>query len=261
MGRFEGRVALITGAGKGIGSAVAKRLAQEGAAVIAADIDPSLAKQTEHDIRAAGQRAFAFQMDVSSFVDVNRVPRIAEEQFGQIPDLVVCNAGVQTFQTIEELTVEEWDRVFNVNARGTFLTMQMAAKAMRQAGVKGSIVTIASIQGRLGSVYYANYSASKAAVISLTKSFALAYAPYGIRVNCVAPGAIQTELWERADREMAKIRGINPGEPTRERIAKIPLQRLGAPEDIASAVAMLLSDELGYVTGECLHVCGGDLML
>lgn len=261
MGRFDGRIALVTGAGKGIGNAIAKRLAQEGAAVLAADIDFSLAKQTEQEILAGGQRAFAHQMDVSRFEEVHRVPLIAKEQFGQIPDIVVCNAGIQTFQTIEELTVEDWDRVFNVNARGTFLTLQMAAKAMREAGVKGSIVTIGSIQGRLGSVYYANYSASKAAVISLTKSFALAYAPYGIRVNCVAPGAIRTELWEKADREMARIRGVQPGEPMRERIAQVPLQRAGTPEDVAGAVTVLLSDDLSYVTGECLHVCGGDLML
>jgi NAD(P)-dependent dehydrogenase (short-subunit alcohol dehydrogenase family) len=254
-------IAVITGGGGGIGGAVADRLAEEGAAVVVTDVVPDAAERTAERINRSGGRALAIAVDVRDQTSLDGIPAAALKAFGAEPDLVVCNAGYQTFATIDQLNDQQWNDVLDTNAHGTFLTMRMAADSMRRTGVRGTITTIASIQARLGSLYYAHYSASKAAVLSLTKSFALALAPHGIRVNCVAPGVIETELWAKADREMAALRGVAPGVPKKERIAQVPLGRGGTPEDVAGAVAFLASDDAAYITGECLHVCGGDVML
>ncbi|MCL6443787.1 MAG: SDR family oxidoreductase [Alicyclobacillus sp.] len=261
MGRFERRVAVVTGAARGIGAAIARRLAQDGAAVLLADVDLPLATETAKKMTLEGFHTFAVGVDVRYAEDIDRIPLEAQRIFGNIPDIVVCNAGIQTFKHIEDITVQEWDDVFDVNARGTFLTMRMAASTMKAFSRKGVIITVASIQGRLGNNFYAHYAASKAAVISLTKSFALAVASVGIRVNCVAPGVIQTDLWAKADEELSRLRGLRPGEAMSERIRQVPLGRAGTPEDVADVVAFLASDEARYVTGECVHVCGGDIML
>jgi NAD(P)-dependent dehydrogenase (short-subunit alcohol dehydrogenase family) len=177
--------------------------------------------------------------------------------FGDPYEYFVCNAGVQTFQKAVDVTVAEWDRVLDINARGTLLSIQAAATM--PAG--SAIVAMASIQGRLGGPYYPHYSASKAAVLSLVKSFALALAGNGIRVNAVAPGIIDTPLWDEADRRLSALKGEEPGMARAERIAAVPLGRAGTPADVAAAVSFLLSDDASYITGECIHVCGGDVML
>lgn len=261
MRGLEGRVAVVTGGGGGIGSAVARRLVGEGLAVLVADLNQDDAVAVAEAIKAEGGRAAPIALDVRNEDSLRSMPEAAADFLGALPDLYVCNAGFQTFASIEDLDDEQWSQVMDVNAYGTFLTMRVAADSLRRTDGPGSIVTVASIQGRLGSVYYAHYSASKAAVISLTKSFALAMAPHGLRVNCVAPGVIDTDLWAKADREMAALRGVQPGVPRRERIAQVPLGRAGTPDDVAGAVAFLASEDASYVTGECLHVCGGDLML
>lgn len=261
MRGLTGRVAIVTGGAGGIGSAVARRLAAEDVAVVVTDLDGDAAEAVAASITAGGGRATALPVDVRSEEQLAAVPHTAREAFGAAPDIVVCNAGYQTFATIDDIDARQWDDVLGVNAHGTFLTMQMAARSMRGSGLTGSIIAIASIQARLGSVYYAHYSASKAAVLSLSKSFALTLAPQRIRVNCVAPGVVDTDLWAKADREMAALRGVEPGVPKRERIAQVPLGRGGRPDDIAAAVAFLASADADYITGECLHVCGGDVML
>jgi NAD(P)-dependent dehydrogenase (short-subunit alcohol dehydrogenase family) len=257
---LTGRVALITGAGGGIGRAIAGRLALEGALVIAADQVRETAADTAGAIAASGRPAEPLGLDITSEDELRRVIPFAVDRFGRSLDVVVACAGVQTFADILELPLADWDRIFDVNARGTFLTMRMATDAMKD-GRGGAIVTIASIQARLGSRYYAHYSASKAAVLSLTKSFAVALAPMGIRVNAVAPGIVDTDLWRKADTELARMQGLEPGEPRRRRVAQVPLGRPGTPDDVAAAVAFLASRDAAYITGECIHVCGGDLML
>lgn len=257
---LRGQVALITGAGGEIGRAIGERLTLEGVRVLLADRDLGLAQDAAATITADGGEAQALPVDITDQADLERVGPVALARFGALPSIVVCCAGIQTFGDIYDLSVEEWDRVLAVNGRGTFLTMQLAARMMREAG-RGSIVTIASVQGRLGSRYYAHYSASKAAVLSLTKSFAVALAPHRVRVNAVAPGIVDTKMWRTADAELARIRGVPPGEPRRQRVEQVPLGRAGTAEDVAGAVAFLASEEASYVTGECLHVCGGDLML
>lgn len=261
MRGLTGRVAAVTGGGQGIGAAISRRLAGEGVAVLVTDLSREAAETTARSIRDEGGRAAALAVDVRSREDLDRVPGEAAEQLGAPLSVVVCNAGHQTFKKLEDLGIEEWDAVQAVNARGTFSTLQMAADALRRAPDGGAVVTIASLQARLGSVYYAHYSASKASVLSLTKSFALSLAPDRVRVNCVAPGVVDTELWAKADRELALLRGVPPGQPRTERIAQVPLQRAGTAEDVAAAVAFLASEDASYITGECLHVCGGDLML
>jgi len=215
---------------------------------------------TAESIRSAGGQCSPLVVDVTRQDQLDAIVPFAEEQFGASPSLAVCCAGIQSFADIFDLTIDEWDRVFDVNARGTFLTMRAVAPAMRAAG-RGSIVAVASIQGRLGSRYYAHYSASKAAIISLTKSYAVTLAGDGVRVNSVAPGIVDTVMWRAADRELAELRGVPPGEPRKQRVDQVPLRRAGTPADVAAAVAFLASDDASYITGECLHVCGGDVML
>jgi NAD(P)-dependent dehydrogenase (short-subunit alcohol dehydrogenase family) len=179
-------------------------------------------------------------------------------QYGQPYRYLVCNAGVQTFAGALDVVTDDWDRVLAINARGTFLGLQEAGRVMPDGA---AIVSIASIQGRLAAPNYAHYAASKAAILSLTKSFAMVLAPRRIRVNSVAPGIIETPLWDEADRQLSRLQQAEPGVARAQRIAAVPLGRAGRPEDVAAAVSFLLSDDASYITGECIHVCGGDVML
>jgi NAD(P)-dependent dehydrogenase (short-subunit alcohol dehydrogenase family) len=243
MPRFTGKRALVTGGGRGIGRAVVERLAAEGAAVVVADIDAERAARTADVVGGA-----ALPLDVTD-------PAMVESVTDRF-DVVVANAGIQTFAPAAELSVADWDRVLDVNARGTLLTLQLAARCVDPGG---AVVTIASIQGLLPNPLSANYAASKAAVLSLTKSFAAALAP--IRVNAVAPGRIDTDLSDYGSAEVGRLTGRDAEETLQQRIATNPLGRIGRPEEIASVVAFLASDDASYVTGECVHVCGGDVMV
>jgi NAD(P)-dependent dehydrogenase (short-subunit alcohol dehydrogenase family) len=259
-GRLAGRSAVVTGAGGDIGRAIAVRLAREGATVIATARRESTVTDTLDEVARAGGIAHPFVVDITDPDGPAGILPAAEREFGSVPDILVCCAGAQTFADIFELPIAEWDHVFDVNARGTFLTIRPVADAMRRAQ-RGSIVTVASIQGRVGNPWFAHYAASKAAVLSLTKSFAVALAPHRVRVNAVAPGIIDAGLARKANEELARIQGLPPGEPMRRRVAQVPLGRAGKPDDVANAVLFLASDEADYITGECLHVCGGDVML
>lgn len=260
--RHSGRVAVVTGGGQGIGAAVARRLADEGAHVLITDRNVAKAQEVA---RSIGPSAAAAEVDVVDADSVAALPDHAHTAFGATFDLLVCNAGIQTFQRGVDLPQNEWDAVLDVNARGLLFALQTAGRNMNAAepgsSQAPSVVAIASIQGRLPGPYYPHYSASKAAVLSLVKSFALELAPRGIRVNAVAPGIVDTELWERADVALSALRGEAPGAARARRIAAVPLQRPGTPEDVAAATSFLLSADAAYVTGECLHVCGGDVML
>lgn len=256
---LRGRLAVVTGGGGDIGRAVCERLSHEGAAVLVTDRDEGSAARTAEAIRGAGGQAVFLGVDVSHPDEIRRLAAYWHAEFSVPPGVVVTCAGVQTFADVLDLTLADWDHVMDVNAKGTLLTAQAAAAAMAETG--GSIVTMASIQARLGSRFYAHYSASKAAVLSLTRSLAVALAPAGIRVNAVAPGIVDAGMWDLADAELARLQGVAPGVPRRDRIAKVPLGRAGSPDDVAAAVAFLASDDASYITGECLHVCGGDVML
>lgn len=259
-GRLSGKVAVVTGAAGGIGREIVLRLAQEGATVIATARSLTSVESTIKEVEQAGGVARPLVVDVTRPDDAMTIVPTARREFGADPGILVCCAGAQTFADIFDLELEDWDRVFDVNAKGTFLTIRPVAEAMRRAG-RGSIVNVASIQGRLGNRWFAHYSASKAAMLSLTRSFAVALAPDHVRVNAVAPGIIDIGLAHKADQELARIRGLEPGEPMRRRVAEVPLGRAGTPVDVANAVLFLAADESDYITGECIHVCGGDMML
>lgn len=251
--RFAGRRILVTGAARGIGRAIADRFAAEGGTAIVADRDREAAEAAVADIRSTGGAAESLEIDIS---DAARMLELAD-QLGQV-DVVVANAGIQTFAPVLDLTPEEWERVMTVNAGGSLTTLQLAARVLPDGG---SVVTMASIQGLLANPLSAHYAASKAAVLSLTKTFARELAPRGIRVNAVAPGRIDTPLSDYANIQLGRITGSDPAEMTRKRVATIPLGRTGRPEEIAAVVAFLASEDASYITGECINVCGGDVML
>jgi NAD(P)-dependent dehydrogenase (short-subunit alcohol dehydrogenase family) len=258
--RLSGKVAAVTGSGKGIGRSVALRLAREGADLVVTDVELALAEETASEIRRCGQNAHALAVDVVDLSQVEQIPTAAERVFDSPVEIMVNNAGIQQIKDALELTAEDWDLVLDVNARGTLFGMQVAAKAMKEKG-RGTIINMASIMGRNGHPLYAHYAASKAAIISLTKSFALALAPYGIRVNSVGPGIVDTDLWDSMDTQWAELKGLRKGEPKAQRIEQVPLGRAGTPEDVANTVAFLATDEAAYITGECIHISGGSLML
>ena len=217
MMRLENRAALVTGAGRGIGRAIALRLANEGADILATDIDSGLAEETASAVRELGREARAMQIDVADPAQIREVTAMAEQEFDAPLEIVVNNAGIQILKEVFDVTPEDWDRILNINARGVFFGMQAAANVMRERG-RGTIINMASIAGREGSPLYAPYCASKAAVISLTKSFALALAPHGIRVNSVGPGIVDTDLWDKQDAVLAQMKGLRKGEPKAQRI-------------------------------------------
>jgi NAD(P)-dependent dehydrogenase (short-subunit alcohol dehydrogenase family) len=246
--RFTGKRVLVTGGARGIGRAVVERFTGEGAYVFVADIDDTEAKAAAEATGAAE----ALQLDVSDPSSV----AAAVSGLGAL-DVVVANAGVQSFAPCATMGVEHWDRVLDVNARGTMLTLQLAAQLTRPGG---SAVAIASIQALLPNPLSAHYAASKAAVLSLTRSFAAELAPQGIRVNAVAPGRIDTALSDLGSTEVGRITGQDAGHVLAARIATNPMRRIGHAAEVAAVVAFLASDDASYVTGECVNVCGGDVM-
>lgn len=244
--------ALVTGGGRGIGRAIAERFASDGMDVLVADVDSAQAEDVAATLRENGRGAEAVALDVAD-------PASFDAAESRLPplDVVVANAGIQTFAPVSTLGPTDWDRVLDVNARGALLTLQLAARHLRAGG---AVVTVASIQAHLPNPLSANYAASKAAVLSLTKSFAAELAPRGIRVNAVAPGRIDTALSDLSNAEVGRLTG-QPAETALERrLETNPMGRTGRPEEVAGAVAFLASDDASYITGECVNVCGGDVM-
>lgn len=252
------RVAIVTGAAHGIGAAIANTLAMEGARVLVADRGLDHARQLAVSLCERGWTAAATAVDVADAATVNQLPDTCRDVFGAPPEIIVANAGIQTFAMPGALRMKEWDQVLNVNARGTYLTLEMAYHTVPDGG---AVVTVASLLGRTGSPYSPHYAASKAAVLSLTRTFALALAPRSVRVNAVAPGMIDTAMWAQADLAATRLQGTAPGAAREHRMTKVPLGRAGTPQDVADAVLFLASARASYITGETIHVCGGDLMI
>ena len=267
-GRHAGKVAIITGAGQGIGRGVAKRLAQEGARIVIAEFNADNAEDAAQEIMGQGGEALAYPIDIA---DVDQIPRMVNDivaRFGRI-DILVNNAGVNRTQFMMDITPQDWDRVQRVNQRGLFFCLQAVARQMieqvpddiKQAGKApqsyGKIVNFSSIAGRSGRPYAADYSASKWAVISITQSAALAFAPYNINVNAVCPGVVPTPMWTDIDRTQAERFGLNQGQWIQKTIDSVPLKRAATPEDLAAAVSFLCSDDADYITGQTINVDGG----
>ena len=249
MGRLENKVAVITGAGSGMGRATALLFAQEGAAVLVADVNERGGEETVERITADGGRAAFLRTDVVSSEDVRAMIQMALDRFGGL-DVLFNNAGIAGESArLAEQSEENWHRVLGVNLTGVYLGMRHAIPAMLERG-GGSIISTASVAGMVGWAGAAAYSAAKSAVINLTRTAAIEYARRNIRVNCICPGVIQTPLLD----------SIHGGsiEANRDRLLRMqPMPRLGEPEDIASMALFLASDESAFVTGAAMVVDGG----
>lgn len=239
MDRLKDKVAIVTGAGQGIGEGIAKKLAAEGAKVVVSDLNEENAQKVAEEI---GENAIAVKCDVSQKTNVDNLIARATEKFGRL-DIMVNNAGIYPFKPFAEMTEEDWDKVQAVNLKGTFLTSQAAAKVMAE---NAKIIIISSIAASQGFAGLTHYCASKGGVNGFVRALALELAPKKININGIAPGAIETP-------------GASGGgdEQKQQTIAIIPLKRMGQSADIAGAVAFLASDEANYITGQILTVDGG----
>lgn len=263
MYNLDGQVAIVTGAANGIGRAIALRLAKEGAQIVAADLDGKGADHLVQEIISSGQHGLAVQMDVSIEKDVERMLKAALDKFGQI-DVLVNNAGVGTTGLIINHTVDDWETSMRVNLKGTFLCSRAVAKEMIPRK-KGRIVNIASISGKQGEEFIGGYSASKFGVIGLTQVLAKELARYQITVNAVCPGYLWTPMWESLanwfKESFPSLADKSPQEIFENRVKSVtPLRRPQTPEDIASLVAFLVSEEARNITGQAINVDGGAVM-
>ncbi|MEM2935765.1 MAG: SDR family NAD(P)-dependent oxidoreductase [Candidatus Bathyarchaeia archaeon] len=246
--RLDSKVAIVTGAGRGIGRAIALALAREGADVVVNDVDLQSAEATANEVRAMGRRALSIVADVSNRKEVTKMVETTIKAFGKI-DILINNAGIFSSIPLEDITEENWDRMMRINLKSVFLCSQAVMSLMKRQR-SGKIVNIASLAGKVGGIVAgADYAASKAGVICLTKSLAKQLAPYGINVNAVAPAWIETGMMKDWPKE------------TRDSILRqIPLGRFGKPEEVAETVVFLVSDEAGFVTGATIDINGGILM-
>lgn len=241
---LEGRVAIVTGGSRGIGRAVAASLAEDGASVVVSGRDPVRVEVEAKELEALGASVLAVQADVARREDADRLVDRARERFGRI-DILVNNAGITRDALLVRMKDDDWDAVLDVNLRGAFLMTRAVAKVMmRQKG--GRIINIASTAGAMGNAGQANYSAAKAGLIGLTKAAARELAHWGILVNAVAPGLIDTDM----------TAGL-PAEAREALLAQVPLKRIGVAREVAEVVRFLAGDGAGYVTGQVIHVNGG----
>jgi 3-oxoacyl-[acyl-carrier protein] reductase len=242
---FTGKVALVTGSGRGIGKAIALKLAENGATLIINDVgDAAPAEQTVTEIKNMNRRAMAIMADVSSSSDVNQMVATAITTFGKI-DILVNNAGITRDQLTMRMTDEEWDKVLAIDLKSVFLCTRAVLRPMLKQR-SGRIISMSSVVGIIGNAGQANYAAAKAGIIGFTKTIAKEVASRGITVNAVAPGFIDTPLTQ-----------VLPEERKQTLMAGIPLGYLGTPRDIAETVAFLASEEARYITGQVITVDGG----
>jgi 3-oxoacyl-[acyl-carrier protein] reductase len=247
MANLEAKIALVTGAARGIGRAIAEELAAAGADVAVCDLQAEWLSETTAAITAKGRKTLACAVDVKDATHVNACVAKVVETFGRI-DIMVNNAGITKDGLLVRMSDEDWDAVLDVNLKGTFLFTRAVARPMMKQRT-GVIVNIASIIGLIGNAGQCNYSASKAGVIALTKSTAKELAARNIRVNAVAPGFVESKMTE-----------VLPEDVKKKMLEAIPLQRFGLPGDIAKAVRFLAGEESAYITGQVINVSGGMVM-
>jgi len=246
--RVQNKIAIITGAGSGIGRAIALIFAQEGAKVVVADWTEKGGQETVETVKQASGQAVFIKTDVSQASDIEKMVRVCLENFGRV-DILVNNAGILKMGLLHQTSEEDWDAVLSVNLKGVFLASKKVIPEMLKQG-QGKIVNVASVAGLVGFEGIGPYCASKGGIIALTREMALEYAKNKINVNCIAPGIIKT----------AMTKGMLDDSTTRQGLeAQTPYPRLGEPEDIALAALYLASDESDFVTGEILVVDGGFL--
>ena len=254
--RLENKVALITGGARGIGFAIARRYAAEGARVTIADLNEADAKRAAAE---TGEGAIGIEVDITRQESIDAMVAGAVEQAGRI-DILVNNAGVFDLAPIMEITRESYQRVFAVNVEGLLFTLQAVAGQMIRQGQGGKIINFASQAGRRGEALVGVYCASKAAVISLTQSAGLDLVRHGINVNAIAPGVIETPMWDQVDALFAKYEHLPIGEKKRRVGAAVPFGRMGRPEEIAGLAVFLASRDADYIVAQTYNVDGGNWM-
>jgi len=255
---LDGHVAIVTGGGRGIGRATALELARMGAAIAVAELDPTNAQRTAGEVARLGRPSVAIPTDVTRRADLDAMVRRTLERFSRI-DILVNNAGIYRAASTLDVTEEHWDTMMAINARAVFFAAQAVLPTMI-AQHRGTIISLASMAGKIGSRTNLPYNVSKAAVISMTKSLALAHAADGIRVNCVCPGFVETDMWTKVALEQGTLLGMSPEDFTKARLNTIPLGRMETPEDVANVIGFLASSKSGYMTGQALSVDGGLVM-
>jgi meso-butanediol dehydrogenase/(S,S)-butanediol dehydrogenase/diacetyl reductase len=255
---LQGQVAIVTGAGRGIGRATAHELARLGADIVIAELDRTNAERTAVEVKDLGRRASVVFTDVTSRADLRTMAERTQAEFGRI-DILVNNAGIYRAALPLDITEEHWDAVMNINAKAVFFASQAVLPAMI-AQKRGVIISLASMAAKVGSRTNLPYNASKAAVVSITKSLALAHAADGIRVNCVCPGYVETDMWTAVARQQSALMGLSPEDFTRQRAAQVPLGRMERPEDVANVIGFLASPRASYMTGQAVNVTGGLIM-
>jgi meso-butanediol dehydrogenase/(S,S)-butanediol dehydrogenase/diacetyl reductase len=252
---------LITGAAGGIGAACARRLAQDGAQLLLADMDGDGAKALADELDQA-----SVQVDVTRGSDINRMLDLAYHRWGRL-DVLFNNAGIAQARPLLEVSEAEWDRMMSVNLRGVFFVLQATAKRMQRqepmAGseLRGKLIQTASIAAyRGGQALMVHYAASKAGVISVTRTAAQVLAPLKITSNCICPGVVDTPMWTKIDADWTELEGWETGEAWKRRIVGIPLGRPEVPADVAGVVRFLASADSDYMTGQAIHIDGGLVM-
>lgn len=261
MKPLQGKIALITGAGSGIGRGIAERFAREGAMIILADINSVGMEETA---RAIAQDTLQILLDVSQISSIEQMVTTVINRYGHI-DIFVNSAGVVKSCDLLEVTEQDWDMVIDINQKGTAFTNKLVGSAMVEHNrpvqphlkCRGKILNFSSIAGRRGRAFQLHYAASKAAVISITQSAALKFAPYGICVNAISPSVVETPMWNDHVSQKAQTYNKTTTEIVDEMVANIPLGRAGTIEDIASAALFLCSDQADFITGQTLNVDGG----
>ncbi len=247
MGQLDGQIALVTGAARGIGQAIALKLAADGAELALCDLKAEWLEETAVKVKELGKRVECYSVDVSSGDAVNETVKAVEKDFGQI-DVLVNNAGITKDGLLMRMSEDDWDAVLNVNLKGVFLFTKATMRGMMKKRT-GSIVNIASIIGLIGNAGQANYAASKGGVIAFTKSVAREVSIRNIRCNAIAPGFIRTAMTDAL-----------PAEVQEKMLANIPLNKFGTPEDVANVVAFLAGNASSYITGQVISTCGGMVM-
>ena len=250
MGRLDGRVAFLKGAGRGIGAATALRMAEEGARVVLADIDTEGCKQVSAELNRLGSEGLVIACNVTDKANVEDAMQQTVAHFGQL-DILVNNAGVIRDNLLFKMTDDDWDTVMNVHLKGAFYCSR-AAQAHMVKHKYGRIVSLSSTSA-LGNRGQSNYSTAKAGLQGLTRTLAMELGPFGITANAVAPGFIDTEMTRTTARRM----GFDPDERIAEAAKVIPVRRVGQPRDVANVICFLASDEAGFVSGQIIYVAGG----
>jgi 3-oxoacyl-[acyl-carrier protein] reductase len=247
--KFQGKVSIVTGGGAGIGEAIALAFAREGAHVAIWDLDGNRAEKVSSTIQEMGHKSIAIQMSVANAREVNASVQRVLREYGRI-DILINNAGIcQVVPSVEEIKEEDWDRVLAVNLKGVFLCSKAVMGVMKKQKA-GKIINMGSLAGKVGGIATgAHYAASKAAVMCLTKSLAKELGPYGVHVNAIAPGVIETDMTQ-----------MITGGDWRAYLSTIPLGRIGVVDEVAKVALFLASDEASYLTGEIIDVNGGQFM-